>query len=77
MVLLLLQGKTGLGVDTVRSGGVHPLGSLIGTGSAWSLFYGYLAAAALMIAAAVIELLFGVAAERQSLEKIAAPLSSL
>jgi MFS family permease len=51
-------------------------GSLIGTGSAWSLFYGYLAAAALMVAAAVIEILFGVAAERQSLEKIAAPLSS-
>jgi len=51
-------------------------GTLIGTGSAWLLFYGYLAAAALMIAAAVIEILFGVAAERQSLEKIAAPLSS-
>jgi MFS family permease len=51
-------------------------GTLIGTGSVWSLFYGYLAAAALMIAAAVIEILFGVAAERQSLEKIAAPLSS-
>jgi len=52
-------------------------GTLIGTGSAWLLFYGYLAAAALMMAAAVIEILFGVAAERQSLEKIAAPLSSV
>jgi MFS family permease len=51
-------------------------GTLIGTGSVWSLFYGYLAAAALMIAAAVMEILFGVPAERQSLEKIAAPLSS-
>ena len=52
-------------------------GSLIGTGSVWSLFYGYVAAAVLMIAAGIIEILFGVAAERQSLEKIAAPLSSL
>ncbi len=50
-------------------------GTLIGTGSAWLLFYGYLAAALLMMVAAVVEILFGVAAERQSLEKIAAPLS--
>ena len=31
-------------------------GSLIGTGSAWSLFYGYVAAAVLMIAAGIIEI---------------------
>ena len=51
-------------------------GTLIGTGSRFNLFYGYLAAAALMLAAAVIEGVFGVAAERQSLEKIAEPLSA-
>jgi len=51
-------------------------GTLIGTGSAWAVFYGYLAAALLMLAAAIIEMVFGIAAERQSLEKIAAPLSA-
>jgi MFS family permease len=52
-------------------------GTLIGTGSAWAVFYGYLAAALLMLAAAVIEIVFGIAAERLSLEKIAEPLSSV
>jgi MFS family permease len=51
-------------------------GTLIGTGSAWSLFYGYLAAALLMLTAAGIEIVFGIATERQSLERIAEPLSS-
>ena len=51
-------------------------GTLIGTGSRINLFYGYVAAALLMLAAAAIELVFGVAAERQSLEKIAEPLSA-
>ena len=51
-------------------------GTLIGTGSAWAVFYGYAAAAVLMIAAAAIELVFGIAAERQSLERIAEPLSA-
>lgn len=51
-------------------------GTLIGTGSAWAVFYGYLAAAALMLAAAIIEVVFGIAAERLSLEKIAEPLST-
>jgi len=50
-------------------------GTLIGTGSAWAVFYGYLAAALLMLAAAIIEVVFGIAAERQPLEKIAEPLS--
>ena len=65
-------------IGTGAGGIVAPwlFGELIGTGSAWSLFYGYLAAAVLMIAAAVIEIVFGVAAERQSLERIAEPLSS-
>ncbi|HEY5280793.1 MAG TPA: MFS transporter [Pseudolabrys sp.] len=51
-------------------------GTLIGTGSRTNLFYGYLAAAVLMLAAAVIEVVFGIAAERQSLENIAEPLSA-
>lgn len=51
-------------------------GTLIGTGSRFNVFYGYLAAAALMLIAAIIEVVFGIAAERQPLEKIAEPLSS-
>jgi MFS family permease len=51
-------------------------GTLIGTGSRVNLFYGYIAAAVLMLAAAAIELVFGVAAERQPLEKVAEPLSA-
>jgi MFS family permease len=49
---------------------------LIATGSRNVLFLGYAAASALMIGAAVVELYLGVAAERQSLESISAPLSS-
>ena len=52
------------------------LGFWIGTGSRGNLFYGYLTAAVLMLAAAIVELVFGIAAERQSLEKIAEPLSA-
>jgi MFS family permease len=64
-------------IGTGAGGIVAPwlFGTLIGTGSVWNLFYGYVAAAALMIAAAIIEIVFGVAAERLSLEKIAEPLS--
>ncbi|HZL31716.1 MAG TPA: MFS transporter [Pseudolabrys sp.] len=51
-------------------------GTLIGTGSAWNVFYGYLFADFLMLAAAIIEIMFGVAAEGQCLEKIAIPLSA-
>ena len=40
------------------------------------LFFGYGVGAALMIGAAAVELWIGVAAEGQSLESIAAPLSS-
>jgi hypothetical protein len=40
------------------------------------LFMGYLTAAVLMIFAAVMEAWIGVAAERRSLEHVAAPLSS-
>jgi MFS family permease len=65
-------------IGTAAGGVVAPwlFGTLIGTGSQWNLFYGYVAAAVLMIVAAVIEVVFGIAAERQSLERIAEPLSS-
>jgi MFS family permease len=51
-------------------------GRLIDTGSRVELWHGYLVAAALMLGAAVVELVFGVAAEQMSLEDIAAPLSA-
>jgi MFS family permease len=56
---------------------VSPLffGWLIASGSVWNLFYGYLVGAALMAAAGIVELVYGVKAERQSLESIASPLS--
>lgn len=63
---------------TAAGGIVAPwfFGRLIDTGSRTALMYGYLVAAALMFAAAAVELLLGVAAEGQSLESIAPPLSS-
>jgi MFS family permease len=51
-------------------------GRLIDSGSRTALYYGYLVAAALMFFAAIIEVIYGVAAEQKSLESIAAPLSS-
>jgi MFS family permease len=51
-------------------------GTLIGTGSRFNVFYGYLFAAALMMAAALIALVYGVAAERRALEHVARPLSA-
>ena len=51
-------------------------GTLIGTGSRWYVFLGYLAAALLMIAAAIMESRFGVDAEGRPLEEIADPLST-
>jgi MFS family permease len=44
--------------------------------SATSIFYGYLLGAALMLVGALVELLVGVKAERQSLETLATPLSA-
>jgi len=64
---------TGLG------GAVSPwlFGVLIGTGERSAVFAGYLVGAGLMIAAALVEFAIGVRAERQSLESVARPLSSL
>src|SRR4030095_10828812 len=65
-------------VGTLAGGVGAPLlfGWIIGAGSSAGLFTGYLVAAGLMIFGAIIELLFGVPAERRPLEHIAAPLSS-
>jgi MFS family permease len=65
-------------VGTAIGGIVAPwlFGRLIDSGSRFELFGGYLIASVLMLAAALVEIVFGVAAEQASLEKIAAPLSS-
>jgi len=52
-------------------------GHLIGSGSRMQLFLGYVLAAVLMFAAAIVEMIFGVKAERTGLEELAAPLSAL
>ena len=65
-------------VGTLTGGVFAPLlfGWIIQTGSKSALFAGYLAAAVLMIAGAIVELWIGVAAERRPLEDVTAPLSS-
>ena len=65
-------------IGTLTGGVFAPLlfGWIIQTGSKSALFAGYLAAALLMIVGAIVELWLGVAAERRSLEHVAAPLSS-
>jgi MFS family permease len=64
-------------VGTGIGGIAGPLlfGALIETGSRWSVFSGYLLGAALMLAAAVVAALWGVAAERKPLESVARPLA--
>ena len=65
-------------LGTAAGGIVAPwlFGTLIGTGSRTGVFYGYLIGALLMLAAAGIEIIYGVTAERVSLEKVAEPLSA-
>jgi len=65
-------------VGTLVGGVGAPIlfGWIISTGSSVALFSGYLLAAALMILGALVEVWIGVPAERQSLEHVAAPLSS-
>lgn len=64
-------------LGTAAGGIVAPwlFGSLIGSGSREKIFYGYLAAAILMLAASLIEIFWGVKAERTGLEQLASPLS--
>ncbi|HZC19183.1 MAG TPA: MFS transporter, partial [Rubrobacteraceae bacterium] len=66
-------------VGTALGGITGPVifGQLIGTGDRSALFLGYIAAAALMIVAALVELAVGVKAERRSLENVAAPLTAI
>jgi MFS family permease len=52
-------------------------GALIATQKPIDVFWGYIFGAALMVAAGLVELFFGVKAERQSLENIASPLSAV
>lgn len=65
-------------IGTLTGGVAAPwlFGVLIGTGSRTAIFYGYVFAAVLMTGAAVIELYWGIPAERRSLEEVAAPLSA-
>jgi MFS family permease len=64
-------------LGTALGGSIAPsiFGRLIDTGTAWYVSFGYVAAALLLIAAAVVELKLGVDAEGKSLETIAEPLS--
>ena len=52
-------------------------GQLIESASRWNLFLGYLLGATLMVLAGVVQAIWGVAAERRSLESVAAPLSQV
>jgi MFS family permease len=65
-------------LGTAVGGIVAPwlFGQLIGSGSATNVFYGYLIAAALMFGAAIVEVAYGVKAERARLETLAEPLSA-
>ncbi|HET9785398.1 MAG TPA: MFS transporter [Terriglobales bacterium] len=66
-------------IGTAVGGIVAPwlFGTLIGIGTRSYIFAGYLAAAVLMAAAAVIALRWGVDAEGRALEAVAAPLSAV
>jgi MFS family permease len=65
-------------VGTACGGIASPVlfGSLVGSGERGAVFAGYLFGAALMIAAAIAALVFGINAERQPLESVARPLSA-
>jgi MFS family permease len=52
-------------------------GHLIETGSRWSVFWGYLLGAVLMLVAAVVAARWATAAERRPLEAVAPPLASV
>jgi MFS family permease len=66
-------------VGTGVGGAVAPwlLGALIDTGSRASVAAGYYLGAVLMVAAALVEWRWGVAAERRSLERVCRPLTFL
>ena len=66
-------------VGTGAGGIVAPwlFGTLIGTGNRYDVMWGYLAGAFLMLLAAGMEAIWGVKAERTSLEKVAEPISAM
>jgi MFS family permease len=66
-----------LGTGTGGVIGPWLFGKLVETGASSNIVAGYFLGAGLMIAAAVVEAVIGVKAERRSLESIAAPLSSI
>lgn len=65
-------------LGTLVGGAFAPwlFGALIQSGRPVNVFYGYILGAVLMIAAGLVELAFGVKAERLSLESIAQPLAA-
>lgn len=66
-----------LGTAIGGAGAPYLLGSLIETGARENVFGGYLLGAGLMVFAAVVQAIFGVAAEGKPLEAVARPLSSV
>jgi MFS family permease len=66
-------------VGTATGGIVAPwfFGTLIGTGNRYNIMWGYLLGATLMLAAAGVEMVWGVKAERRSLEMVAQPVSAV
>jgi MFS family permease len=64
---------------TLIGGTVAPslFGYLVDTGSRYNLFLGYLLASALLLVTVLVVWLYGVKAERSSLESIATPLSAV
>ena len=65
-------------IGTALGGIAGPLvfGALIDTGSRTQVFKGYLLGAALMIGAAIVQAVWGVASERRALEDVATPLGT-
>ncbi|HEX2727864.1 MAG TPA: MFS transporter [Beijerinckiaceae bacterium] len=63
-----------IGTGIGGAAGPALFGALVETGSRTSIFAGYLFGSVLMIAAAVMAAMWGVAAERKSLEAVARPL---
>ena len=65
-------------ISTGIGGAVGPLvfGRMIESGDRDQLLIGYLIAAGLMAIAAVVEIIFGVDAEQETLEEVAEPLSA-
>ena len=66
------------GTTLTSTRGNYVVGALIGDGTnRTGLFIGYLLGAVIMAAGGVIELIFGINAEGQSLENVTKPLSSV